>query len=339
MSARRETRAPSEAHAPRGEAVSAAEWDAVWESAPGATFFHSRAWYEAWAQATGGRLEPHARAVALDDGTRAVVVGARRRVALGLARAVESSPAGTFGGWIAPRALTRAEAARVAREVGAGAAAVVWRANPYDAAMVEAARAIHGVSDDTTQSVDLRDGMDAVLRRWSKGHRATIRQAQRAGVRVRTARDASDWDAYFDVYRDTVDRWGERATVVYGREVFHAIACHGGPRVRLWLAECDDRVVAGALCLESARIVVYWHGAAMRDYFDRRPVHAMLHEAMRDACERGMEWFDFNPSGGLEGVRAFKRGFGAVELPSPVVWRHAAWVRAGVRLKRLLRRR
>ena len=318
--------------------ASDAQWDAAWAAAPRATFFHSRAWYAAWAEASGGRLRPLARVATLDDGARVVLVGAERRVGGALARAVESSPAGTFGGWIAPRELAPDEADALAACVGGRAASVVWRASPYDAAMVEAARRL-GACDDTTQAVDLREGFDAVVRRWSKGHRATIRQAERAGVRVRTARDARDWDAYLDVYHDTVERWGERATVVYPRGVFDAIARHGGARVRLWLAECDGAVVAGALCLESARVVVYWHGAARRAYFDRRPVHALMHTAMRDACERGLEWFDFNPSGGLEGVRAFKRGFGAQELPSPVVHRHRAWLAAALWVRRRLGRK
>jgi hypothetical protein len=37
-----------------------------------------------------------------------------------------------------------------------------------------------------------------------------------------------------------------------------------------------------------------------------------------------LTWFDFNPSGGHEGVRAFKAGFGAQLLSCPVVVRETA---------------
>ncbi len=63
------------------------------------------------------------------------------------------------------------------------------------------------------------------------------------------------------------------------------------------------------------------HGAALEDYFTLRPVNLLLYEAIKHACEEGYAWFDFNPSGGHEGVRAFKRSFGTESRPSPVVIR------------------
>jgi hypothetical protein len=44
-----------------------------------------------------------------------------------------------------------------------------------------------------------------------------------------------------------------------------------------------------------------------------------MYEIIKSCCEEGYSWFDFNPSAGLEGVRAFKESFGAKPLPSHVV--------------------
>jgi lipid II:glycine glycyltransferase (peptidoglycan interpeptide bridge formation enzyme) len=44
-----------------------------------------------------------------------------------------------------------------------------------------------------------------------------------------------------------------------------------------------------------------------------------LYEVIKNACEKGYTWFDFNPSGGLEGVKAFKERFGAQALKCPIV--------------------
>jgi len=89
--------------------------------------------------------------------------------------------------------------------------------------------------------------------------------------------------------------------------------------VRLWLAIFDDQVVAGALCFYAKKHVVYWHGAALEKYFKHRPVNLLMYEAIKSACEEGYSWFDFNPSGGHEGVKAFKKSFGAKEMKSDVV--------------------
>ena len=57
----------------------------------------------------------------------------------------------------------------------------------------------------------------------------------------------------------------------------------------------------------------------MEKYFKVRPTNLLMYEAIKDACDRGYAWFDFNPSGGHEGVEAFKKNFGAQALPAPVI--------------------
>jgi CelD/BcsL family acetyltransferase involved in cellulose biosynthesis len=97
------------------------------------------------------------------------------------------------------------------------------------------------------------------------------------------------------------------------------------PRIKLWTAVVEDRLVAGALCFYGQGQVVYWHGAALEAYFHVRPVNLLFCEAIKDACETGYRWFDFNPSGGHEGVKAFKQSFGAVSLQCPVISIETRW--------------
>ena len=88
-------------------------------------------------------------------------------------------------------------------------------------------------------------------------------------------------------------------------------------KVRLWLAFCDDNVIAGALCFYAKRHVVYWHGAAYSDKFTSHPAQLLMREIIADACARQYWWFDFNPSGGHNGVREFKAKFGVENLSCP----------------------
>jgi len=177
------------------------------------------------------------------------------------------------------------------------------------------------VEEDTTHMLALGDGFDAIFRGWSKGHAAAARQAKRAGVIVQQASSLEEWKEYYSVYQDSLMRWGSRASSRYDWPFFELCASQESPWVRLWLARFDHKVIAGALCFYSPRHVVYWHGAALADHFRLRPVHWLLHEAIRHACESGYEWFDFNPSGGHAGVAAFKKSFGATEFPCPVLYR------------------
>jgi predicted N-acyltransferase len=222
--------------------------------------------------------------------------------------------------------LTEAHARAAARYIAAEVKNVTWRVNPYDPhAAVAAAMSTH---EDTTHVLELSGDFDAAFRTWSKGHRAAVKQARRERITVRAADGIDDWRAYYGAYQDSVRRWGESASTVYRWSLFEELARGGSKHVRLWLAERDGRIAAGSLCFYAKRHVVYWHGAAYEEFFKMRPVNLLIYEAARAACDDGYRWFDFNPSGGLEGVRAFKKSFGTVELPCPVVRLESKLLRA-----------
>lgn len=306
--------------------ASAEAWDRAWRGCDYATYFHSREWAELWRDVSRGATRPDPLLVRFGDGTSAVLPLSRRRVARGLAAVIESSPAGTFGGWVSTDRLEERHARALASVLLARGAGVTWRINPYDpnAGTVRPP----GAEQDTTHAVALDRDFEAIVHTWSKGHRAAVKQAQREGVTVRAADSLDDWRGYYGAYMSSVERWGDAASTVYPWELFERLHGLASADVRLWVGLCEGAVVAGTLCFYARRHVVYWHGAALAEFFERRPVNLLVYTAMRDARERGLRWFDFNPSGGLEGVRHFKKSFGADELACPVVRREGRLLRA-----------
>lgn len=303
--------------------ASAGEWDELFAATPNATYFHSREWAEVWAAYTGQASTPSPRLVIFSDGRRALLPLSAQRVARGLVRRHFSSPAGTFGGWLTADQLTAAHAELLARYMVERVGNLVWRLNPYDAlargalAGLPAARRV--VQDDVTSAVSLEAGFEALYRRWSSSHTRAARKAQREGVQIRLASSEADWRDYYAVYLDSLRRWGDQASSTYGYSLFEELYRRASPSVRLWLASYQGTVVAGAICFYTGGHAVYWHGAAREAYFHLRPVNLLMHDVIQHACAEGQAWFDFNPSGGLAGVKAFKMGFGAEDLPAPMV--------------------
>jgi CelD/BcsL family acetyltransferase involved in cellulose biosynthesis len=299
-------------------AAGAEEWDALWSASDGATFFHSRAWAEAWSGATRGKLMPAGQVAELAGGARVLLPLSRRERLHGLVSICHSSPAGTYGGWVAPQALAPEQEDALAERLDREHRALYWRWNPFQSLP---RLPLGGFKAEETLVLRAGDGFAPIAARWRSMQDRKLRKAQREGVRVRLAASEEDWERHFQLYEESLARWGERATSRYGREVLAALRKHAGARARLWLAECGGELAAGALCFESKRHVAYWHGAASAKLLEKRPANLLLAEAVRDACERGFWWFDFNPSAGLEGVRAFKRSFGAEPLPCPMLAR------------------
>lgn len=308
-------------------------WDHAWQGCPYATYFHSREWAELWNDYTGGRVQPAPLEVTFTDGRVAVVALSRER---GRVRTQHvSSYAGTYGGWVSADALTaehrRELALFMVRELGD----VAWRLNPFDSA--EPPQGVGELAREETQALSLDGDCRAIAKRWTKGHRSAVGKARREGVTVSPAETRADWSDFAEIYADSVRRWGDRASSSYEPRLIELIRARDSRHVRLWLARYEGRSVAGALCLYAGAHVSYWLGGALDQFFPLRPVHLLMHEAIEHACESGHAWFDFNPSGGHEGVAAFKKGFGAAYLPAPMITRTSRLTRAGTTARRLLR--
>lgn len=300
------------------------EWDDAFVGCECATYYHSRAWAEMW-QEYAGDLEPAPVHVSFDDGVTAVIPVSRRKRFRGLVSEAALSAHNAYGGWISERALTAEHARAMYEWLLDGYADIDWRLNPFDAGtrVLDTSREIQ----DPTSALDLSAGYDAVEERWRREHGSmwgAVKQARKFGVEIVESRDPAHWDAYADAYEESVERWGESATGVVGRRLFDILRSRQTDRVRLWVALVEGVVAAGAVCLYARSHVAYWHGAARSAYFKKRPVHLLLTTAIEDACRRGFSWFDFNPSGSHEGVRRFKKSFGAEELPCAVVRRSSS---------------
>lgn len=300
-------------------AATDAAWDDAWGACRHATYFHSRHWAELWSAGHRQGLRPSPQEVTFSDGKTALLpLSARRRTGTPIRQYV-SSPGGTYGGWISDVELTAEHRMLLARHLVHQRGDLTWRLNPFETPDYEA-ECLGSVAADHTQVLTLTDGFDVISRTFTKGHRSAANKSRREGVHTALASSEADWSAFEQVYRDSVRRWGDRASTVHDSSLFHSLA--RAPGVRLWVALHEGKVIAGAVCLYAPNHVSYWLGGALESAFPMRPVHLLMHTAIEDACSRGVTWFDFNPSGGHEGVAAFKKGFGTVRLPAPVVVRY-----------------
>lgn len=297
-----------------------AEWDHIWHGCDYSTFFHSREWAEIWENYTNGQMRHDPKLVIFTDGKKALLPLSYYRELKGLIKNYISSPAGTFGGWISEDELVTKHGFLLIELLTKRLGNLVWRINPYDDLVIKSG--VQGSEQDETRVLNLEGGFDVIYKKWSKGHSSAVRKARKArkeGVTVRLAETINDWRDYYSIYEDSLRRWGDKTSSCYKWELFGRFFFCRSNNVRLWLAVFDEQVVAGALCFYAKKHVVYWHGAALEKYFRHRPVNLLMYEAIKSACEEGYSWFDFNPSGGHEGVKAFKRSFRAESLPCPVV--------------------
>jgi hypothetical protein len=316
----------------RIRSASSEEWDAIWRDCGYATYFHSREWAEIWSRYKQGELRPNPLLVRFSDGKRALLPLSCAMWPGGSGKSFVSSPDGGYGGWIAVDPIGNEHAILMTEFMTTELGHLFWYINPFDD-LVAAAGLNVDTHGDETHMINLEGGFDAVYRGWKHQCRNSERKARRSGVSVKLAQTEEEWREYYHVYEDSIRRWGDQALGQgYGWALLQAMFDRQTDHVKLWLATANDKlVVAGVLVFYAKAHALAWHAAALEAYFALRPYNRLYYEIMRHACGRGCRWFDFGPSGGLDGVRRFKESFGARPLDcayvdiEPETWEAVAY--------------
>jgi CelD/BcsL family acetyltransferase involved in cellulose biosynthesis len=196
------------------------------------------------------------------------------------------------------------------REAGVGC--VELRASPASSSAV----AFDGGLRHTLQ---LDHDPETVYRRFKpKQVRHAIRYAERSGVIVsRAEREEDLCRTFYALHTATRRRLG---VPVQPRRYFSLLwrrIVEPGLGFVL-VARVRERPVAAAVFLAWNGTVVYKYSASDASAWNLRPNNAVLWHAMRWGCENGYSTFDFGRTDRAnEGLRMFKRGWGAEEQPLP----------------------
>lgn len=172
-----------------------------------------------------------------------------------------------------------------------------------------------------TWVVDLRPGRTAVWARMEGRARTAVRKAEKAGVKVRAARD-DDLDTYERLREETFRRTGVQRpaqTREYFRVIWEKFLLKG--RAAIWIAELDGEPVAAENFGIYKRAAIYWTGAASRKGLEVEANSLLQWTAMQWMIERGVEWYETGEafphldSGKNKGLSDFKKSFGGTLFP------------------------
>jgi len=293
--------------------ATAEEWDEAWNNCDYATYFHSREWAEMWKVSSAGNYQPEPRLVSFSDGKKAIIPLSCHGIHFrGLIKDYISSPAWTYGGWISKDNLRAEHAKLLIDYMLTKCGNLYWLVNPHDKTILTAR--IKG-KEDETHVLDLSGGFDKLIKKFPKWK---ISKAQKYGISVKIASQLNEWQDYFKIYNEARTRWGGEAGFFYNWQLFKAMHERHSPHIRLWLGIHNEKIISGAVCFYAKRHAVGWHMATLGEYLPYTPSTLLVNEIVKDACQNGYPLFDFNPSGGHQGVVVWKKSFGTRALSCPV---------------------
>jgi hypothetical protein len=168
-----------------------------------------------------------------------------------------------------------------------------------------------------THLLHLEGGFERIRQEISANISSNKNKAVKAGVTVRPAASATDWEAFYRIHAVTRRKQGfPIQPAVFFRNMRRFMEPDG--KVKLLLAEISGRPVAGIVLFQFRDTVSYEIGASLPDFLNARPNHLLLWTAVETACAEDRRWFDFGKSPpDNPGLIEFKRRWGAVARPCP----------------------
>ena len=152
---------------------------------------------------------------------------------------------------------------------------------------------------------------------FSKMHRRNIRRAERAGVKLHYGTTPADIRSFYDLHALTRRRLG---IPIQPRRFFDLLCRRVLQRGMGFVlsAHVDQTPVAAAIFLGWNGTLIYKYGASDHRFWSVYANNLLFWSAIRWACENGYHTFDWGRTD-LEahGLRAFKSGWGAQEVPLP----------------------
>jgi len=272
--------------------------------ADGATMFH----HPAWLDLLGRSYRYDFAASCLVDGAGRVVAGlpwgriesrltGRRLVALPFSDACPPLVDGATGDELASAVEEHRRETRLGLEVR-------WEVEALGTTVQQYWR----------HTLALEPDADAVAKRAKSSIRRGISKARKEGLAFERRTDAAALDAFYRLHLRTRRHQGVPTQPKRFVDGLGSLFERGHGFVAL--VRDGDRPIAAAVFLQLHDHLIYKYGASDRSELARRPNNLLFAEVIRWACESGISELDFGRTDlEQEGLKQFKRGWGAEELP------------------------
>ncbi len=280
------------------------EWENYISQCEHATFFHTHTWYAIWEAYANYKAK--ALLIEFPSGNTALLPLSERTIHKGFTKVYDSSPAGTYGGFISQNSLTSDEVSQLMAYAKKMTINITF--NPY-----QELEGLGELKKDFTQRINLRKGVE--MKKW---HRFTGRVNKSKALVVRWASSAGEWQAYLKLYKKSLVRWGDKVSSVYDDSFFVLLQQLPKGVCQLLTVCKENKVVYGGIFFFYNNVMTYWHGAGDEVFFKEQPAFLMQTAGIKYAMENGYNYYDFNPSGGHKGVEKFKNHFNPEKVSFPI---------------------
>ncbi|MBC2709810.1 MAG: GNAT family N-acetyltransferase [Desulfosarcina sp.] len=305
------------------ENVKLSLWNEIAEKSPHATFFHTPYWSEIMVKTFS--CKDITKAFVFDDGTTVIFpfIQTKGKITNLFLNDYRSGYPYTYGGPISDRILSFEKYNEIIdyfKTVLKKYYRILVRGNPYT---------------DGFKTIDFQEAWDLshvaelikckneddVFKTYGRRYRSYIRKAIRSNtLKVKEAKTIHEYENLYNIYKRSQRYWDVVLTH-YPLRLFKNLYNMKCKHIKLWTVYCKDKMVGGDVTLYWKNRCFMWLSYHEREFSKLHSRRYMLHNVFLDCKERGVEYYDFLQSGGIESQEKFKRSMGGKE------YQHCAWLK------------
>ena len=157
-----------------------------------------------------------------------------------------------------------------------------------------------------TSILELDKNPDVLWNTFRKSMRRYVRKAIKNDFQVTI--NSKNLKEFYNIYSQGMHNLG---TPAHSYTFFRNILLEFPEDTNIATIEYKDKVISTIFMLYFKNMVIYGWGASLKEYLELSPNYLLFWEAIKDSCEKGLDFFDFGRSQPNTGVFLFKEGWGA----------------------------
>lgn len=287
------------------------------------TFFHTPAWSEIL-DASFPSFRP-LWITARDDGRLSGFMPAVR-AGKGLFHSLYSLPFGTYGTPVADDASTRNRILEAFIDKARGPGCLEGVVNLFSLEEGTETTPPPGCRMEECSIIDLEGGFERYRSRsLSRKKRQICNGCEREGIDVRPLESEEEMEEFYAIYLSGSAGWG--GVHPYPKVFFERLLEASSEGVLVLGAFLGGRMLGGHIDLFFGDIAQGWQAGMSPGRDAPGAASYLIYSAVREACERGIRYFNLGSSGGDDGMIFFKESMGGKRHLYPVWETGRRWFR------------
>jgi len=162
-----------------------------------------------------------------------------------------------------------------------------------------------------TVYIDLNISLEEQRKSLRKGHKYSIKKAQKEGVEVHLDSNLTYYEDFINLYNLTMDKVGASKDYYFGKKYFYLLKRKLGKYLKLFIAKYEGKIISAALFSLCNYIVQYHLSGSDPKYYKLAPAKLIIDNVRNWATSQHAQFLHLGGGKGSteDGLYFFKSGF------------------------------